>query len=144
MINKPEKYDPKRPLITIDLMAWCREKFGLAQLPHVAIDDFREYHVEQIEQCKPKKYANWPRAFQNYIRWACPSGRFYSPRQWEKWLKKAKQLEGLGIRKRPKKQYHPEPESNQVFDGYNPNKKTSKQVVDIAKNHLQNLINKAN
>ena len=123
------------------MMSWCRERCGLSMLPQAAQVDFREYHVEQIAQGKPKKYINWPRAFRNYIKWASPGQRFHAAKQWEQWLVNAKKLEGLGARQRQPKRYHPDPGSKREFDGHKPVQDGPVQVVNVAKNSLKKLLN---
>lgn len=139
-MSKPAKYDPKRGLITTELMAWCRDRYGYGSLCLAAEADFRAYHVDQVEQGKPKKYANWSRAFKNYITWASPAGRFYSARQWEGWLTKAKEMEN-GPRRKRQNFYHPDPDSNKEFNGKVPNRPASKHVVESAKQTLSRLLN---
>ena len=112
----PEKYDSKRPLVTPELVDWAARKYGRAGLPQAAEADFRAYHEDQINQGKSKKYLNWTRAFQNYIRWTSPAGQYYNARQWERWLETAKQIE-YGVRRRKPRPYHPSPGLKKEFDG---------------------------
>jgi hypothetical protein len=91
------------------LREYCLKKWGFSYLADAALIEFKEYHETQDLEGKSKKYANWNRALQNFLRWAEPSGRFHSPRQWELWMAAAKARE-FGNRGRQEPDYHPQGE----------------------------------
>lgn len=136
---KPEKYDPKRPLVTPALMDWAARKYGKPGLPQAAEGDFRAYHEDQINQGKPKKYVNWVKAFQNFIMWTSPAGKYYNGRQWERWLELAKRLEH-GTRRRKPVPYHPRPGSKQPFNGRAVVEDGPVSCVQAAKSELAKLL----
>lgn len=75
-------------LVTDSLRKWASSKNWPAFIPDVFISDFRMHHA-----AKGTRYDNWYQAFQNWINWSAPGGRFYHASEWESKLAAAKALE---------------------------------------------------
>jgi hypothetical protein len=92
---------PENFQVTDELRAWSKSKYGYYSLPQVFLQEFIDHHAAKGERCK-----NWERAFQNWINWSSPTGRFYNARIWEEKIERAKKLE-YGNRQKAKPAYHP-------------------------------------
>jgi len=126
-------------MINDGLRGWVAARYGYYFLPDAAKQDFIQYHTDQIDRGQAKKYTNWVKAFQNFIIWTSPSGRWANAARWEKWIDRAKQLDKMQ-RARVTPFYHPDPVRNKPFDGQQIQKDGPRLAIEHMKNKLRGLI----
>lgn len=92
--------------ITDRIRNWSEKKYGYPDLPNQFLSDFRAHH-----SAKGTKYDDWHKAFQNWIDWSSPAGRYYNANVWEAALNKCKAI----MKKQPPvldipvKRFYPKP-----------------------------------
>ena len=74
-------------IVTEQIKEWSLKKYGYYDLPNYFVSDFRAHFA-----AKGTQYDDWSRAFQNWINWSAPSGRFYNADVWENALNKCKAM----------------------------------------------------
>lgn len=83
-----KKQKPSDVTVSNALREWSQKQWGCPFLPDVFLSEFKEHH-----EASGKTFASAEKAFQNWIRWSSPSGRFYSAQGWESKLAKAKTIQ---------------------------------------------------
>ena len=66
---------------------WALRKGWPEFLPDTFVSEFSGHH-----EAKGTKMADWDRAFQNWMTWSSPAGRFYHASDWERHIGQAAQL----------------------------------------------------
>lgn len=79
--------DPADVSITDDLRTWAAEKWGAPELPAQYLSEFQDSCA-----ARGTKYKDAVKAFQNWITWSSPSGRYYKADVWELRLRNAKRV----------------------------------------------------
>jgi len=92
---------PDSYTVTDTHRAYCLGRWGFGELADIIFPVFRDHH-----KSKGTKYADWDRAFQNWIRWSAPGGRFHNTHEWDRLLVAAKNRI-YGDRKRKTPGYDP-------------------------------------
>ena len=82
---KAEKiHFPDDFVVTDQLRQWALDKYYYYDLPDVMFNDFKRIYYGEY------KFANWYRAYQNYIIGKSPAKRKYADNVWEKAIEKCK------------------------------------------------------